>query len=309
MVRALASSGVSLANVLINVLGPVAVLVALGAVLGPRLEIDSGSLSRLAYWVFGPAFVFGLLAEADLERSVVVGLVLAALAGMAAALAVVGGWAVVTRAGYEAGAAMSMTSMWGNVGNAGLAIVAFALGDDALPVAGVLMVTINLASLVLGVGMAQARSASIRAAVVRGLSAPMSIAGLVALAINVADLDVPLVADRSIGLLAQALIPVMLFGLGLQLVASGRPRWSGELGVVAVAKLMVAPAAAAAVAVLVGLEGDARAAVIIQSAMPPAVFCSVVAAENNLLPSRVTAAVVVTTVLSLATLPVVLTAL
>ncbi|MEL6985224.1 MAG: AEC family transporter, partial [Actinomycetota bacterium] len=165
------------------------------------------------------------------------------------------------------------------------------------------------ASLVLGVGMAQARSGSIRSAVARGLGAPMSIAGAIALIINLADLDVPLVADRSIGLLAQALIPVMLFGLGLQLVAAGRPQWSGELGVVVVAKLLVAPATAAMVAVAVGLEGDARSAVIIQSAMPPAVFCAVVAAENDLLPGRVTAAVVVTTVIWVLTLPVVLVAL
>ncbi|MEM9563755.1 MAG: AEC family transporter [Actinomycetota bacterium] len=296
----------SLANVLLNVLGPVAVLVALGAVVGPRLAIDSGSLSRLAYWVFGPAFVFGLLAEADLERSVVVGLVVAALAGMAAALLVTGAFTVVSGAGYEAGAALGMTSMWGNVGNAGLAIVAFALGDDALPVAGVLMVTINFVSLVVGVGMAQARDASIGAAVVRALRAPMAIAGMVALVVNLADLDVPLVADRSIGLLADALIPVMLFGLGLQLIDSGRPTWSADLGTVALAKLAVAPAVAAAVAVAMGLEGDARAAVIIQSAMPPAVFCSVVAAEYDLLPDRVTAAVVFSTILSIVTLPVVL---
>ena len=57
----------SLANVLLDVLGPVAVLVALGAVLGPRLQIDLGSLSRLAYWVFGPAFVFGL--QTNMARS------------------------------------------------------------------------------------------------------------------------------------------------------------------------------------------------------------------------------------------------
>ncbi|MGI9594911.1 MAG: AEC family transporter, partial [Acidimicrobiales bacterium] len=78
----------SIANVLFDVLGPVALLVALGAVLGPRLTIDGGSLSRLAYWVFGPAFVFGLLADADLDRSLVVKLVAASLAGMAAALVV-----------------------------------------------------------------------------------------------------------------------------------------------------------------------------------------------------------------------------
>ncbi len=299
----------SIANVLFDVLGPVAVLVCLGAVLGPRLEIDAGSLSRLAYWVFGPAFVFGLLAEADLDRSIVLKLIAAAVVGMAAALTLAVIWAAATGAVYEIGAAVAMTSVWGNVGNAGLAIVAFALGDEALPIAGVLMVTINLASLVLSVGMAQARESSILTAVVRGLTAPMSISGAIALAVNVADIDVPLLADRSIGLLANALIPVMLFTLGLQLVSSGRPQWSNDLSVILVAKLAAAPTAAWLAGRALGLDGIALDAVIIQSAMPPAVFCSVVAAENNLLPARVTAAVVVTTVLSLATLPVVLTAL
>ncbi len=298
----------SFATVLFDVLGPVAVLVGLGAILGPRLSIDAGSLSRMAYWVFGPAFVFGLLAGADLDRSVVLKLIAASLAGMGAAFVVAVVWAAVTGSSYERGAAVTMTSVWGNVGNAGLAIVAFALGDDALPVAGVLMVTINLASLVLGVGMAQARTASVSAAIWRGLTAPMSLAGAVALLVNLAGIDVPLLADRSIGLLADALIPVMLFTLGLQLVSSGRPTWGSDLSVVIVAKLLVAPAAAWLAATALSLEGDAFAAVVIQSAMPPAVFCAVVATENNLVPERVTAAVVATTIVSALTLPIVLLA-
>ncbi len=298
----------SVANVLFDVLGPVAVLVVLGAILGPRLGIDAGSLSRLAYWVFGPAFVFVLLAGADLDRSVVFKLIAASLAGMAAALVVAVGWARAGGAGYELGAAVTMTSVWGNVGNAGLAIVAFALGEDALPIAGVLMVTINLASLILGVGMAQARTASIGGAILRGLTAPMSVAGGVALAVNLSGVDVPLLADRSLGLLADALIPVMLFTLGIQLVSSGRPSWSNDLSVVLVAKLAVAPLAAWLAATALGLEGDFLAAVVIQSAMPPAVFCAVVASENDLLPERVTAAVVLGTLASALTLPLVLLA-
>lgn len=298
----------SVANVLIDVLGPVAALVALGAIAGPRLDIDVGTLSRLAFWIFGPAFVFSLLAEADLEGAVVIRLVAAALAGMAAALVVAVGWARIAGVDYELGAAVAMTSTWGNVGNAGLAIVAFALGDDALPVAGVLMVTINLASLVLSVGIAQARTASPLAALRRALSAPMSAAGGLALVVNLAGIDLPLLADRSIGLLANALIPVMLFSLGVQLVAAGRPSWSMDLGVVMVAKLVVAPTAAALVGRAIGLDGDDLAATVIQSAMPPAVFCAVVATENDLLPDRVTSAVVLTTLASVLSLPIVLLA-
>lgn len=295
-----------IAGVLFDVLGPVAVLVILGAVLGPRLKIDADSLSRLAYWVFGPAFVFGLLAEPDFDRSVVLRLIAASVAGMAAALLVAVLYVKGARVGYEMGAAVAMTSVWGNVGNAGLAIVAFSLGEDALPVAGVLMVTINLLSLILSVGMAQARTSSITAAVLRGLAAPMTVSGGIALVVNLLDIDVPLLADRSIGLLSNALIPVLLFTLGLQLVSSGRPAWSNDLSVVLVAKLAVAPLAAWLAGTALNLEGDPLAAVVIQSAMPPAVFCAVVASENNLAPERVTAAVVLTTMVSALTLPVVL---
>jgi predicted permease len=297
---------VTATSVLIDVLGPVAILVALGALTGPRLQIDAGTLSRMAYWVLGPAFVFSLLTGADLEGSLVVNLVLAALAGMVAAIAVAVGWGLATGARFEATAATAITSMWGNVGNAGLAIVAFALGDDALPVAAVLMVTINLASLVIGVGLAQARTASPLTAAARGLTAPMSLAGAAALAVNLTGVPVPLVGERFIDLLAGALIPIMLYSLGLQLVAAGRPRWSSDLAVVAAAKLAVAPIGAAVAAGALGLTGDARAATIIQSAMPPAVFTAVVATENKLRPEWVTAAVVVVTLASVVTLPLVL---
>ena len=295
-----------MANVIFDVLAPVAILVGLGAALGPRLHIDVGGLSRLAYNVFGPAFIFAVLAGADLERGVVARLVLAGLAGMASAVALAVLWSRITGAGYELTAATAITSSYGNVGNAGLAIVAFSLGDQALPVAGVLMLTINLTGLVLSVGLAEARSRSPLPALGRALATPMAIAGAISLLVNLSGVDLPVVVDRSIGLLADALIPVMLLTLGMQLAKSGRPTWSNDLGVVLVAKLALAPLVAGLAASALSLGGDFLDAVVIQSAMPPAVFAAVIAIESDLAPDRVTAAVVLTTLLSALTLPVVL---
>ena len=296
----------SVANVIFDVLAPVAILVGLGAALGPRLHIDVGGLSRLAYNVFGPAFIFAVLAGADLERGVVARLVLAGLAGMASAVALAVLWSRITGAGYELTAATAITSSYGNVGNAGLAIVAFSLGEQALPVAGVLMLTINLTGLVLSVGLAEARSRSPLPALGRALATPMAIAGAISLLVNLSGVDLPVVVDRSIGLLADALIPVMLLTLGMQLAKSGRPTWSNDLGVVLVAKLALAPLVAGLAASALSLGGDFLDAVVIQSAMPPAVFAAVIAIESDLAPDRVTAAVVLTTLLSALTLPVVL---
>ena len=296
----------SVANVIFDVLAPVAILVGLGAALGPRLHIDVGGLSRLAYNVFGPAFIFAVLAGANLERGVVARLVLAGLAGMASAVALAVLWSRITGAGYELTAATAITSSYGNVGNAGLAIVAFSLGDQALPVAGVLMLTINLTGLVLSVGLAEARSRSPLPALGKALATPMAIAGAISLLVNLSGVDLPVVVDRSIGLLADALIPVMLLTLGMQLAKSGRPTWSNDLGVVLVAKLALAPLVAGLAASALSLGGDFLDAVVIQSAMPPAVFAAVIAIESDLAPDRVTAAVVLTTLLSALTLPVVL---
>ena len=296
----------SVANVIFDVLAPVAILVGLGAALGPRLHIDVGGLSRLAYNVFGPAFIFAVLAGADLERGVVARLVLAGLAGMASAVALAVLWSRITGAGYELTAATAITSSYGNVGNAGLAIVAFSLGDQALPVAGVLMLTINLTGLVLSVGLAEARSRSPLPALGKALATPMAIAGAISLLVNLSGVDLPVIVDRSIGLLADALIPVMLLTLGMQLAKSGRPTWSNDLGVVLVAKLALAPLVAGLAASALSLGGDFLDAVVIQSAMPPAVFAAVIAIESDLAPDRVTAAVVLTTLLSALTLPVVL---
>lgn len=296
----------SVANVLFDVLAPVAIIIVLGAVFGPRLKADVGTLSRLAYWVFGPALVFSILADADLQGSVMIKLALAAVAGMAAAALVGVIWARVIGASFDVTAAVAMTSAYGNVGNTGLAIVIFALGDDAAAAAGVLMVTINLMGLVLGVSLAQARTTSPAAALLRGISAPMSIAGIIALIINFAGISLPQLITRSVGLMGDGLIPMMLFTLGLQLVQSGKPSWTSDLGAILLAKLAVAPVVAGLVAAALGLTGDNLDAVIIQSAMPPAVFCAVVAIENDLVPDRVTAAVVLTTIVSVVTLPIML---
>lgn len=293
-------------SLLVDVLGPVVLIVGVGAVAGPRLGIVTSSLSSLAYWILGPAFVFELLQDNGLDAGTVVRLGLAGVAGMVAALgaAWIGNRAFGSSPSVTA--ASMVTSAYGNVGNAGLAITVFALGDDALAAAGILMLVINVLGMTLGVGLAAGQSVGVVGAVQRAVMAPMTLAAIAALSTGVAGASPPLVLDRAVELLAGALIPVMLFTLGLQLAGSGLGTMTGDLGITMVAKLVIAPVAATLVATTVGLEGDLLWAVAIQSSMPPAVFCIVLALEHELEVERVTSAVVLTTLASLVTLPVVL---
>jgi predicted permease len=296
----------SVVQLLIDVMGPVVAIVAVGWFAGARMPFEIATLSRLAFWVLGPAFVFDAFITAELSRDTIVRLVVAAWLGMAAAAAV--GFAAARAAGLQGVRrdAILMTSAYGNVGNAGLAISVFAFGEAAAPIAAVLMITINSTGMAVAIALASARSDGLAPAVKRSLAAPMTVAALAALLINVFDIGVPLLIGRSTALVGGALIPVMLLTLGMQLAQNGIPRPEIDAGVVGLSKLVVAPLVAGLAGAAFGLTGDAWGILVLQSAMPPAVFCVVVALEYDMEPDRVIRTVVGSTLLALATLPIAL---
>ncbi len=291
-------------DILVSVIGPVVLVVATGAWLGPRLELDTATLSKLAFWVLGPAFMFDSLAQADLPSGTVVGLAGASLAGMLAA-GLAGG--LVSRGmgnRFEAVSADVVSSIYGNVGNTGIAVCVFALGDAVRPAASVVMVVVNTLGVMIGVSLASARSSSPVRAFRIALTTPMTVAALMAIPVNALDVSLPNWVNRPVGLVAGALIPVMLLTLGLQLRLVGASRPTPGVLASAPAKLVVAPAAAWAVAQVLDLSDVDVGVVLIQASMPPAVFTMLVALEHDLLPRRVTSALVSITGLSLLTVPV-----
>ena len=206
---------------------------------------------------------------------------------------------------------MALSSSYGNVGNAGLAISIFALGDAIKPAASLVMLVVNTLGVLFGVGLASRDKGGLGSAIRRAFSAPMTLAAFAAIGFSYLNtqttVEIPTMLDRVIVILAGALIPMMLYTLGIQLMNQGRPKFSSDVVVVGGAKLAAAPLAAALAASVVGLEGDFMSVAVIQSAMPPAVFTAVVAMEHSFEVERVTTYLVATSLAALITLPIVLT--
>lgn len=293
-------------ELLVDVLGPVVVIVAAGAVLGRWKSVDAQHLSTLAFWLLGPAFVLDVFGDAEIGSDVLVRLAAAALVAMlASALA---GWLLGRTAGFvgDRRAASVMMATYGNVGNAGLAISVFAFGEAASATAALLMVLINGVGMVVGVASGSITSDGLGVALRRALLAPVTVAAFVAVALNLGSVELPLVAERSLGLMSDGLIPMMLVTLGVQLASTGWPSLEADFGVVASSKLLVAPAVAYLAGRWFGLSGMDLGVLTVQSAMPPAVFCVVVSLQYNLEPARVVRTVSAVTLAALMTLPVVL---
>ena len=268
-----------------------------------------GTLSRLAYWVLGPAFIFDVLVDTELAGGVVARVIGVSLATMAVVGLITVGIARWMGASRSVRGASLLTSVHGNVGNFGLAIAAFAFGSEVLPIAGIVMVTVNTAGILTGVAAATARSSSPLVAIRAAFLAPMALAVIPAVAINGSQASMPVWIGRPIGLLAQALIPVMLFTLGVQLQQMRRPQLDLTVALPIGAKLILAPALAAGGVAVFGLSGLAASVVILQAAMPAAVFTSLVALEHDLEPDLVTTVVLAGTLASVLTLPVVISLL
>ena len=295
-----------LVPIFIDILVPVFVLVGVGYLLGPRLEIDARSLARSAYYVFAPAFIFQVLSKADLEADVVLRVV-----GSLALTSVIAGVAALAlgrifRRPAKVTAALILVAVYGNVGNFGLPVVTFAFGEDALPLAGVAFLTVNLLAFLIGVTAATWHRSSPLQALGTAFRTPALLVVLPAVLVNAGDVALPLFAERSIGLLADAMIPVMLMTLGIQLAAMGRPTIGFDVALGSSLRLLLAPALTAVFALVFGLDGTAAGITIVQSAMPAAVFTSIIAIEHDLMPVLVTTTVLFTTVASALTLTAVL---
>jgi predicted permease len=289
-----------LPEIFLDILGPVLILVAAGAIAGRRLGISPEPLAKVAYWIIGPAFIFDSLANAGLASDELGRLALASfLAFVASALAAA---ALATRLPRDRRAAIVTMGAWGNTGNFGLAIVTFTFDEAALPYAAVCLVVVNTSGLILGVASAHGGWRG----VVQAFTRPMTVVVLPALLVNFADTDVPPVVERPIGLLAGAIIPVMLITLGIQLGRMSRPRLDLDVARSLVAKLAVQPLAAIGAVTLLGISGTPGGAVVLQAAMPAAVFTAILAIEQRTRPDETATIVMAGTLASVVTLPLVI---
>jgi predicted permease len=291
-------------NVFVNNLLPILLAAGAGVVLGRTLQPDIKSASRISFYVFSPCLVFTSLANVEIAAGEFGKLALFTVmisAIMAAAAFLCGR---VMGAGRRLLASLIVSSVFVNSGNYGLAANKFAFGDTGLARAMVCFVFSTVILYSCGVLIASMGRLSISAAFAKLWKVPAIYGLLAAGMVRWAGWKIPLFVDRSVTLLSDAAIPLMLIILGLQ-IAQARV-WPRDrvalIAVAAVLQLIVTPLAALALAPAFGLSGISRQAAVLQLAMPAAVVATILAVEYDLDSTLVTGVVVVTTLASPLTL-------
>ena len=208
--------------VFLNVILPVFGIVLLGTLLGGRLELQARTLTRAAYYIFVPAFIFQAISTAQVPLTSALKMLTFIIATHLLAVLIAGGIGRFLGRSKEMIAAFIMIAAFGNVGNYGLALIQFRLGDTALPPATIYFVAISISAFVICVGAAGWAHGGSSGAIWQVLKTPALWATVPAVMVSAGGLEVPLMLERMIGLLADGMIPVMLFALGLQLLEQGK---------------------------------------------------------------------------------------
>jgi predicted permease len=186
---------------------------------------------------------------------------------------------------------------FGNNGNFGLPLALFAFGETGLGLAMAVFVLASTTHFTVA-PVFQSRAPALTSL----LTTPVIYAAVLGLVLLVADWSLPVALGRGVSMLGSIAIPLMLLTMGYSLAGLRLARLRRSL-VLGALRLALGFGAALTTVELLGLEGLIRQVLLLQGAMPAAIFSYLLAARYQRHPEDVAGIVLVSTVISLVTVP------
>jgi predicted permease len=260
-------------------------------------HFDEVSISRLVLNVGVPCLLFRSLTSLDVSP-----FELAQMAGLTVVvmgLFALGGYGILKGIGLPRHTFLGPL-IFTNSGNIGIPICLFAFGEPGLALAMTYFAVSATFHVSLG-GPLFAGSFSWRPF----LRSPLTWAVAITVPVVAFGLPVPTIVARTTTLLGDIAIPLMLLTLGVSL-SKMHPDSLGRSLLLAMIRFGLGVAAGFVVTLLLGVEGLTRKVLILQAAMPVGVLNYLFAHRYGRSPEQVASLVLVSTLLSLLTIPVLL---
>ena len=283
---------------LFAIVAPLFICAGLGFLWAKRdWPFDTAMVTPLAMNIAVPCLAFASISTLKVDATAFGELALAIIVAFAGFMVI--GTAVLKVSGLSVRTYLPSLS-FPNVGNMGLPICLFAFGDTGVALGMAWYVIASLGHFTIGVWLV---SGSPSPAFL--FKTPIVYALIIAFAFMLTGTVPPKWALNTTQLLGNLGIPLMLLTLGVSL-ARLRVVGLGRGIALSVLRLLMGLAVGLAVAALFGLEGVARGVLILDCAMPVAVFNYIMAERYGRGSSEVASMVVISTAISFATLPLLL---
>ncbi len=256
-------------------------------------------VTELIMTIGAPCLVFSSLVGMEVDRAALSQMALAAFAAFAilAVLAAV----ILKLAGLPVQSFLSPI-VFPNAGNMGLPVAFFAFGDEGLALGVAFYAVAAFSQYSVGIWVWSGRVSGVEL-----LRTPLFWSAIVAAVVVAAEWPVPDWILRTTELLGGFTIPLMQISLGFSLGGfelAGLKRSTA----LSLLRLGLGLAVGWGLAELLGFQGAARGVLILQCSMPVAVLNYLLASKYQRHPTEVASLVVLSTLLSLVTLPLILAA-
>jgi predicted permease len=254
-------------------------------------------VTRMSMTLAVPCLIFTALMDAEIAPAALTALSVAALAAYGVVLAL--SWGLVALTGLDRRAHVAPLA-FGNTGNIGLPLALFAYGEAGLSLAVVVFAVMALFTFTVGLWLVAGAAAPARV-----LREPMLWATVLGGLFLSMGWQTPDWLTRSLTLVGQMAIPLMLITLGVA-IARLRPGRLGRAVWLSAAKLALGLAAGVVAGRWFALEPTAFGVLVLQMATPVAVTSYLLAERYDADPDAVAGLVMVSTLMAVAAMPVTL---
>lgn len=285
---------------LFSIMAPVLTCAAIGFIWARSgYEFNPEFVSRLVLNVGAPCLMLSVLSSVAMDIASFQRMALACVL-IAVVMAVLG--TIIPRLRGDDVRAFLPSFMFPNVGNMGLPVCMLAFGEQGLALALAFFMVLSVAHFPAGILLAGGRAAGGFSGL---LKMPILYAIVAGVLLLVFEIRLPTAVKNSVELIGGMTIPLMLITLGVSLQRLHIAQWRQAL-FYSVMRIGGGLLVGLLVAWLLQLEGVERGVVIVQAAMPVAVFNYLFAERFQREPKAVAGMVVMSTLISFATLPVIL---
>lgn len=276
---------------------PVFLIAGIGYLFGRHKKISLSSVNDFVIYLATPALILSSLSKDPIDINIA-GKVFVSVCLIIGGSLIIG--VIVIRALKIPIKVYLPPVLFANTGNMGLPLVLFAFGETGFNVAILYMVSTIMFHYTLGILILNYDQRPLEI-----FKLPLVYSAIAGVLLSVSGLTLPTPVFRAVNLLGEASIPTMIFALGYKLsevslndvnksflIGAMRIFFGVSLGVLAVS--------------LFKLEGVAAKVVILESAMPPAIFNFVLAEKYNQDSQAVASIILAGTLVSILTTPAVI---
>ncbi|TWI54739.1 AEC family transporter [Halalkalibacter nanhaiisediminis] len=294
--------------IFINIIVPIFVIVAIGALMHRTFHLDLNTLAKLNIYYLVPGLIFVRLYETEFTWQLFLDVFLFFIFLTVFLYFVSSFFSRLFHFNKSMRISFSHSALFYNSGNYGVPVNDLVFRQDpyAMSIQVIVLTFQNLLVYSYGVFTLQAASLGKLKAFITYLKLPITYAMLTAIILNVFNIKLPSFLYTPTSYIADALIGIALLTLGAQVV---QLKFSKNLFTVYLSvfvRLILSPALAYVAILILQVDGVAAQAMFISSAMPSSVNSAIIAQEYKNEPEFAAQTVLASTVFSMVTVTVVI---